>query len=138
VLELGCHKAKRTRPAAVRHPPVASDQVEPIRKRVVLAVGRIFHVVNQSRDRQLKFERADRRDFASRLEGLWLFEQNPFTFIGFNLPFVNRVRFSDVDDEELDSISEASMELFQVPSLGTERGSGVAVEDECNWLLPAK
>jgi hypothetical protein len=101
-------------------------------------VGRIFHIVNQSRNRELEFERADPRDFASCIKRLWLFEQDPVTFVGFDLPSVGWVCLSNIDDEELDPISEAAMELFKVPSLGTERRSGVAAEDQSHRLSPAK
>jgi hypothetical protein len=48
------------------------------------------------------------------------------------------VRFSDVDDEELDSIAETAMELDEVPSLGTERGSSIAAENQGYRLSAAK
>ncbi len=40
------------------------------------------------------------------------------------------MRFADVDDEELDPVSEATVQRLEVPSLGTERRSGVAAEDQ--------
>src|SRR6266851_9433838 len=48
------------------------------------------------------------------------------------------VRLSNVDEEEFDLIAEVAMERFKVPSLGTERRSGVAAEDERDRLAPAK
>ncbi len=56
-------------------------------------------------------------------------EQNFLAFVGFDLPFIDRVRFSDIDDEELDLIDETAMKVGKVPSLGTERGSRVAAEN---------
>ena len=138
MLKLRCDETKRPRPAAIRHAASASDQIESVGQRVVLAVGRIFHVVNQGGNRKLEFERADLGDLGSRIERLRLFEQDPVTFVRFDLPFVNRVGLADVDDEELDSVSEAAMEFLKVPSLGTERRSGVAAEDQRYRLSPAK
>ncbi len=40
------------------------------------------------------------------------------------------MRFPNIDDEELDSIAEAAVEVFKVPSLGTEGGSGIATENQ--------
>ena len=48
------------------------------------------------------------------------------------------MRFPDIDDEELDSIAETAMECREVPSLGTERGSGVAAENQGYRLSPAE
>ena len=63
--ELHRHKPERTGAPLIGDPSVASNQIEPVRKRIVLAVGRVFHVINQSRDRQIQLERADRRDLGS-------------------------------------------------------------------------
>jgi len=52
-----------------------------------------------------------------------LFEKDPLTLVVLELPLVGRVRLADMNDKELDSISEAAMELFKVPSLGAERRS---------------
>ena len=49
--KLRCDEAEWPRSATVCHSAIASDQVQPVGQRVVLAVGRIFHVVNQRRDR---------------------------------------------------------------------------------------
>ena len=48
------------------------------------------------------------------------------------------MRFPDIHYEELDSISKATAERREVPSLGTERGSGVAAENQGYRLSPAK
>ena len=48
------------------------------------------------------------------------------------------MRFPDIDDEELYLSAEASIDRCEVPSLGTERGSGVAAENQGYRLLPAK
>jgi hypothetical protein len=48
------------------------------------------------------------------------------------------MRLPYIDDEELDSIAEAAVELFKVPSLGTERRSGIAAEDQRYGFAPAK
>jgi len=48
------------------------------------------------------------------------------------------VRLPDIDDEELDSIAEAAVEVFEVPSLGTEGGSGIAAENQGYRLSPPK
>jgi hypothetical protein len=65
-------------------------------------------------------------------------ECDPVALVGFDLPSVGRVRLSNVDEEEFDLIAEVAMERFKVPSLGTERRSGVAAEDERDRLAPAK
>jgi hypothetical protein len=56
-------------------------------------------------------------------------EHDPVALVGFDLPFIARVRLSDIDDEEFDLIAEAAMERLKMPSRGTERRSGVAAED---------
>jgi len=48
------------------------------------------------------------------------------------------MRLPDIDDEELDSITEAAVEGFKVPSLGTEGGSGVAAKNQSYRLSSAK
>ena len=48
------------------------------------------------------------------------------------------MRLADVDDEECDPITEARVQGLEVPSLGTERGSGVAAEDQRDGPLPAE
>jgi hypothetical protein len=78
------------------------------------------------------------RDIGSRGERRRLREKDPFAFVGFDLPFVGWVRFPNVDDEELNLIAETAMELDEVPSLGTKRGSGVAAEYQSNRPSSAK
>jgi hypothetical protein len=97
-----------------------------------------FRVVYQGRNRKLEFERADLRNFASCDERLGLREHDPVALVGFDLPSVGRVRLSDIDNEEFDLLAEAAMERFKVPSLGTERRSGIAAEDQSHRLAPAK
>jgi hypothetical protein len=41
---------------------------------------------------------------------LRLREQDAFALVGFDLPFVGRMRLADVNDEELDPIAEAAMQ----------------------------
>ena len=65
-------------------------------------------------------------------------ELDPLTFVGFDLPFVGRVRFSDIDDEEFYLSAETAVQRCEVPSLGTKRGSGVAAENQGYRLSPAK
>jgi hypothetical protein len=48
------------------------------------------------------------------------------------------VSLPNIDDEELDSIAEAAVEVFKVPSLGTEGGSGIATENQGDRLSSAK
>jgi hypothetical protein len=48
------------------------------------------------------------------------------------------VRFSNINNKELDSIGETAMERREVPSLGTKRRSGVAAENQGYRLSPAK
>ena len=65
-------------------------------------------------------------------------EQDPLAFIWFDLPFIGRVRFSDINNEELDLITETAMKFGAVPSLGTKRRSGIAPEDQSYRLSAAK
>ena len=58
--------------------------------------------------------------------------------VRFDLPFVDWMRFANVNDEEFDPVAEAAVESFEVPSLGTKRWSGVAAEDQRDWLASAK
>jgi hypothetical protein len=78
------------------------------------------------------------RDFGASGQCLGLLEKDPLTFVGLDLPFVGRVRFPDVDDEELDLIAETAQERSEVPSLGTKRGSGVAAENQGYRLASAE
>jgi len=64
--------------------------------------------------------------------------RDPVALVGFDLPSVGRVRLSNVDEEEFNPIAEVAIERFKVPSLGTERRSGVAAEDERDRLASAK
>ena len=45
---------------------------------------------------------------------------------------------ANIDYEKFDSIAEAAMQLRKVPSLGTERRSSIAAEDQSYRLPPAK
>ncbi len=138
MLQFGSNETERSRPATVCNVPVAPDQVKPVRKSVILEVGRVLHVIDQRRNRKLQLERTDLCDFISGFERRWLCEQDPLALIGFHLPFVSRVRLSNVDDEEFNSISESAMKFLEVPSLGTKGRSGVAAEDKGNRLLAAQ
>lgn len=138
MLQFGSNEAEWARSAAVCYSPIAPDKVEPVRKCVVLEVGRVFHVIDQRRNRELELERTDLRDFISCSERRWLLEQDPLALVGFHLPFVSWVGLTNVDDEKFESISEAAMKFLQVPSLGTEGRSGIAAEDKSDWLLSAQ
>ena len=56
---------------------------------------------------------------------LWLGEEDFLVDIGRELPAVGRVRFLDVDDEELDAVFVLLVELLQAPGLLAEGRSGV-------------
>jgi len=75
---------------------------------------------------------------AARVEGLRLREQDSLCFVGFDLPLVGRMRFTNIDDEEVYLIAEATMQFFQVPNLGTEGRSSITSEDQGYRFTPPK
>ncbi len=78
------------------------------------------------------------RDFGAGVEAFRLREQDAFVLVRFDLPFVDWMRFADINDEEFDPVGKAAMESFEVPSLGTKRWSCVAAEDQRDGLVSAK
>jgi hypothetical protein len=67
-----------------------------------------------------------------------LCEKDLLTLVRFDLPLVSGVSLANIDHEKFDSIAETAMQLHQVPSLGTERRSRIAAEDQSDRLTPAK
>ena len=65
-------------------------------------------------------------------------KQDSLLLIRLDLPSVSRVRFLNIDDEELYAFAKLPVKLLKVPSLGTKRRSGVAAENQRDRLLSAK
>ena len=61
---------------------------------------------------------------------------DPFPHVGFGLPSIGRVRFTNVDQEELGSVPVRPVQAFQGGCPGTEGGSGVAREYQDDGALP--
>src|SRR5262245_41617608 len=53
-------------------------------------------------------------------------------------PLVRRVRFANVNHQERHLIPKALVEIFKLPSLGPERGSGKAPKDEGDRFVVAE
>ena len=50
-------------------------------------------------------------------------------------PLIRRVRFANVNDQECHLITKTLVEVFKLPSLGPEGGSGKAPKDEGDRLV---
>src|SRR5438067_6523665 len=62
--------------------------------------------------------------------------EDALLLVRFDLPFVDRMGFADIDDEEGHLVAEAPIHLLQAPGLDAERRSSIAAEDERDRLAP--
>ena len=75
-------------------------------------------------------QRAGLRNVLALLGSRWLREDDLLGDVDRQLPAVLGMRFLDIDDKELDSISVALGDLLQAPGLLAEGRSGIGTEDE--------
>ena len=61
--------------------------------------------------------------------------QHMVLLVALDEPLIRRMRFANINDEEGHLVTKALIQGFEVPSLGTKRGSGKAPKDEGNRFM---
>ena len=117
---------------------ITTDDVESFRPRGIGDVNAVVHVVDNTGHGQAQCCGALLSDFAPCEYIHWLGEHNAFVDIGIHLPFIARVCFLDVDEEESHAIAVLIVQLFQGVSLTPERRSCPASEDQHDWSCRLK
>src|SRR5581483_5047831 len=86
--------------------------------------------VNQDGYGELQIQRARVGDLLSLRKRLWLRVLDSLLPVGIERPAVGRMRLANVDDQKRGAVSVLLIQRFQATCLATERGSGIAAEDE--------
>jgi hypothetical protein len=128
-------EAERAGPAFVRDSSLPVDQIKTIRPAGIRLFRRVAELVEDSGEfyTQLPHARA-------RHERTFLFvfgaRKNDLLFdVALHLPDVAGMGLCDVHDEECYAVSILLIQLVESGSLPSKRRSGVAAEDEHDWLL---
>jgi len=103
-----------------------------------LLVRRVLHVVNESGDGEVEPQGANAGDLCTFGQGGGLLVQHALPLVALDLPPVSGVRFANVDDEKCYLITEATVQGFELPSLGAKRRSGKAAENQRYRLVMTK
>ncbi len=132
VLQSGRQKSPRPSPSHVGDLTHPIDQIQPLWPRHIRRHHRIVHVIdvrpNPVRHRRFAFpsRRSTSLDRLGIVE-IWSF---PFT----QIPAVDRMRFPDINHEELDLLVILRVKIPETDRLANERRSGETTEHECNRL----
>lgn len=127
-------ESERSGPALEGDLTLAIDQVEAVGPRCVNAFGRVAKLVQNCGNLNPKLTHTCSGDGSALVLVAWAGE-NYFVFdIALHLPDVAGMRLSNVDHEERDLILILMVELVEGRNLPPERWSGVAAEDEHDWL----
>ena len=127
-------KTPGARPALPGDVAVFADQIKAVGKTRVGFVGGVVHVIDQTRDRKVQIVDAGVSHLKALEEVRRIFDVTNAR-VNRHRPTVRGVGFLQVDDEELNFILVLSIQLFEGTSLGPERRSGVAAEDESDRPL---
>lgn len=123
-------ETKRSRPALVGYPPASINQVKSIRPAGICSFSRVSKFVQHGRNLDSQLTYASTSDKSALLFAARAGKYNFVLYIAFHLPDVAGVRFSDIDHQECDPVSELLVELVQGRNLPPERRSGIASEHQ--------
>ncbi len=121
---------KRTQPAAVSDFSGLVDDVNAFRPTSVGEVCRFVHVVHA--DGQRKMEALDEivGDGNALRQSLRLRIANVFIHIAFHLPFVLRMRFANINGQEIRLGFVIVIKIDEITYLAAKRRSGITAEDQ--------
>ena len=132
LLELIGLEAARARGALVNHLAVLADQVEAVGVAPVILRGRILHVIDEHRHGEVQLLRAGAGDLRTLEKILRIIDRSPGRQ---RTLAIDRMGFTNVDDEESCRLAILAVKFFQAPGLAGKRRSCVAAEDQDHRLL---
>ena len=119
-------ETKRSRPTLVGYPPASVNQVKSIRPAGICTFSRVSKFIQHRWNLDSQLAHASTSDKSAFLFTARAGKYNFVLYIAFHLPDVAGVRFSDVDDQECDPVSELLVEVVEGRNLPPEGRSGIA------------
>lgn len=104
--------------------------VQAFRPGGVKVIHGVGHIVHAEGNRIVVALREIVGDGEALLDRFWLHVTNIFLDVGFHLPLVSRVRFANVDGQEICVVFVVVEELYYVAHLATEGWSSKAAKDK--------
>jgi len=119
-------ETKRARPTLVGYPPASINQIKPIWPAGVSTLSRVSKFIQHRRNLDSQLAHASPGDKSAFLFTVRAGKYNFVPYIALNLPYVAGVRFSDVDHQECDPVSELLVKFVEGRNLPPEGRSGIA------------
>jgi len=127
-------KAEWSGLALVEDAPALPDQVKSIGPAGISRLDPIVESVNQRGKSDAQLTHACAGNRGSLRLVLRAFEENAIFYVGLHLPHIGGMRLKDVNGVEADLVAILLGELVQGGNLPPKWRSGVASEDQHNWL----
>ena len=120
---------KRSQSASIGYFPGFVDDVNALGPTSVSQVCRFVHVIHADGQREMKALDEIVGDGDALSERLRLGIANSFVHVAFHLPFVLRMRFANINGQEVRLRFVIVIEIDEVAYLAAEGRSGIAAED---------
>lgn len=119
-----------TDPAPVHDLSLLINNVDALRPRRIGMVGDVMHIIDAKRNREVETLNEIISDGYALFGGVRLRVTHTLIHVRLHLPFIKRMRFANVDGQEIRPILVIIVKSDEVTYLAPERWSGIAAKHQ--------